>query len=270
MKLSLIISTYNSPEALRATLASVLRQAIYPREIIIADDGSDESTATVIKEFTSKSPVPLRHVWHENRGFRLAAIRNRAIAAATGDYIVQIDGDIILDPFFIADHIDSARNGHFVCGSRVQLGESLSKQITANPSLSPSPWTKGVVNHIQAMRSGFLSAVARHLCARKLTYSGCNMAFWRSDLLAVNGYDESYTGWGCEDSDLVARLLFHRITPLKASHCAICYHLWHPSPKKDDTFVRNNRLLEETRRNRHIRANEGLDKYLDEEVTIPH
>lgn len=96
------------------------------------------------------------------------------------------------------------------------------------------------------------------------------MAFWRSDLLAVNGYDESYTGWGCEDSDLVARLLFHRITPLKASHCAICYHLWHPSPKKDDTFVRNNRLLEETRRNRHIRANEGLDKYLDEEVTIPH
>lgn len=138
MKLSLIISTYNSPEALRVTLESVLRQAIYPREIIIADDGSDESTATVIKEFTSKSPVPLRHVWHENRGFRLAAIRNRAIAAATGDYIVQIDGDIILDPFFIADHIDSARNGHFVCGSRVQpanLCQSRSQPIPLSPLL---------------------------------------------------------------------------------------------------------------------------------------
>jgi hypothetical protein len=88
------------------------------------------------------------------------------------------------------------------------------------------------------------------------------MAFWRSDLLAVNGYDECYHGWGCEDHDLVARLMNHRILPIMARHLAVCYHLWHPSSKTDDSFKRNNEQLELTRRECLIRSNEGIDKYI--------
>lgn len=263
MKISLIISTYNSPRALRASLESVLTQTRLPDEVLIADDGSTDSTADVIADFARRARFPVKHVWQKNEGFRLATIRNKAISQACGDYILQIDGDILLHPRFIEDHALAARRGHFACGSRVLIDPALTEKIYVDPTIKISPASAGIHNRKNALRSPLLSKIVKLISGSKLKYRGCNMAFWKSDLVAVNGYDESYIGWGCEDHDLVARLINHRIFPLQLRHMAICYHLWHPSSKKNDTFERNNEILAETRRSRRIRSNNGLDKYLE-------
>lgn len=268
MLVSLIISTYNAPVALLRTLESVASQTEYPHEVIVADDGSAEDTAAVVRKFAESAPFTLRHVWHEDRGFRLGAIRNKAIAAAEGDYIVQIDGDILLHPRFVEDHRHYARKGAFACGSRVLLGERLTEDIFRDGIRGITPWTRDILNRKNALRSPMLAAAVGSIASGKLKYRGCNMAFWRDDLVAVNGYDENYSGWGCEDHDLVARLINNGVEFLPLRHVAVCYHMWHPSSKEAESFDRNNRLLAETRSSGRTRCDNGLDNYLQHPLTV--
>ena len=138
MTVSLIISTYNWPRALYLCLDSVMQQTVMPSEILIADDGSGMSTRDVVKHFENISPVPVRHIWHEDNGFRLAAIRNKAIAASKGKYIIQIDGDLILQRNFIQDHMLFAREGCFVTGSRGIITELLTRKVLSGEITSPN------------------------------------------------------------------------------------------------------------------------------------
>ena len=131
MKVSLIISTYNRPDALAVTLNSVLQQTRMPDEVIVGDDGSTQETAAVIASFVSRFSVPLIHVWHEDNGFRLAQIRNKSIAKATGDYIIQVDGDLVLHPCFVEDHVMTARPHAFVKGTRTRLTKRFSEVLCA-------------------------------------------------------------------------------------------------------------------------------------------
>ena len=144
MTVSLIISTYNWPRALYLCLDSVMQQTVMPSEILIADDGSGMSTRDVVKHFENISPVPVRHIWHEDNGFRLAAIRNKAIAASKGKYIIQIDGDLILQRNFIQDHMLFAREGCFVTGSRGIITELLTRKVLSGEITSLSPLMKGI------------------------------------------------------------------------------------------------------------------------------
>src|SRR3546814_319958 len=105
---SLIVSTYNWPEALTCCLNSIAAQTVLPTEIIIADDGSTEETKNATVDWSKRTHIPLIHVWHADQGFRLSEIRNKAIQRAAHPYIIQIDGDIILDSNFIEDHLKSA------------------------------------------------------------------------------------------------------------------------------------------------------------------
>ena len=107
-RVSLIVSTYNRPDALRVCLDSVKHQTILPYEVIIGDDGSRSETADTIKEISRNFPVPIKHVWHEDNGFRLAMMRNKSVAASSGDYIIEVDGDVFLHPKFIEDHLREA------------------------------------------------------------------------------------------------------------------------------------------------------------------
>ena len=118
---SLLISTYNWPDALELCLKSVLLQSTMPGEIIICDDGSTAETAKVVADFTKISPVPVVHVWQEDKSFRLAMIRNKGFVVATGRYIIQADGDLIFHQHFIRDHLRFAKPGYFTTGSRVLL-----------------------------------------------------------------------------------------------------------------------------------------------------
>jgi glycosyltransferase involved in cell wall biosynthesis len=200
-----------------------------PTEIVIADDGSTMETKRVVDHYATISTVPILHAWHEDNGFRLAAIRNRALQVSSSDYIIQIDGDLILHPYFVYDHIALASNNAFFTGTRVMLSEHDTIKILHEktskfvPSFSLKnirwPW----------LSSMYLKMQKGLHPSRSL---GANMSFWRADLLAINGYNEDFIGWGKEDNDIAARLinLGRTMKALRAS--AISYHLYHPEASR--------------------------------------
>lgn len=261
---SLIIATYNWPEALELCLKSVLQQTLLPDEVIIADDGSREETLNLVKSFQQNFPVPLRHIWHPDEGFRLAAIRNKGIAAASKDYIIQIDGDLILHPSFISDHMEMKKDGYFVAGSRVMLSEKISRKLISNHSIDLKIFgAQSLV--INGMRSRFLRQILadRYKVKGKHTYyvKGCNMAFFKKDLVRVNGYNEAFKGWGSEDREIAIRLINAGIKKQSIKMGAVCYHLYHKLTSKQNALL-NEELRDQAISQKLIKAEEGLDQYL--------
>ena len=158
MKVSLVITTYNRPDALRFVLQSITSQSVLPNEIIIADDGSKNSTKKCTDEFKKKSSIPLIHSWQEDKGFRVARSRNKAIAKSKFDYIILIDGDVVLHDKFIEDHLKHAQMGFFVQGSRVLLNERATKEVLSN-NFNFSFFSRGLKNRKNLIYSVFLSRI---------------------------------------------------------------------------------------------------------------
>lgn len=263
LRVSLIISTYNWKEALLLSVKSALKQSVLPDEIIIADDGSRDDTRLVVDSLKAVSSVPIVHIWHEDRGFRLTTIRNKAIAASAGDYIIQIDGDIILHRHFIKDHIETAQPGCFVCGSRVGLDKKSSAIIFKNQTFTYNPLTGGLKYLLNNLR---LAPLRRFLAPRygqkKLDrLRGCNMAFWKVDLLNVNGYNETLTSWGHEDAELAFRLLHAGIKKRFLKMGGIAYHLWHREASKEDE-AKYNEVINQVKLSKTVWCENGLNKYL--------
>lgn len=261
LSVSLIISTYNWSDALKVCLFSVLKQTRLPEEIIVADDGSTAETAKIIDSFRNKFYIPISHVWQEDLGFRLAAIRNKAIAKAKMEYIIQIDGDLYLDRNFVADHLNFAKLNSFVSGSRVMLGKSYSQEILDKAENSiPSVLHNDVSNRSNGFRLPVLSALSEKYRANDFLYiKGCNMAFFREDLIKVNGYDEQFIGWGREDNELAARLMNAGLEKRILKFAAIAYHLFHPVNRKDSMKEKDERL-QLIINHKHIRTTDGIEK----------
>lgn len=228
---SLCISIYNRPAALRLCLQSVMAQSVLPYEIIIGDDGSGHETKKLIEEFTMSSPIPVIHVWQPDEGFQLAKIRNKSFAKAAGDYIIQIDGDLILHPKFIEDHIRIAREGTFLCGTKCLLDKTCTDKMTGdNKYFFPSFFSKHLRHRYNAFRCRTLARINYFLQRGKSKYlyvKGANMAFWKKDIIRVNGYNEIFKGWGKEDNELAARLCNAGVKLRFIRFAAITYHLHH-------------------------------------------
>lgn len=259
MTVSLIISTYNWPRALYLCLDSVMQQTVMPTEILIADDGSGISTRDVVKHFENISPVPVHHIWHEDRGFRLAAIRNKAIAASSGEYVIQIDGDLILHRHFIQDHIIFARKGCFVTGSRGIITEMLTQKVLNGEITSLSPLMKGISSSNNAVRSPIASLLYLTFGPTR-SPRGCNMAFWREDLIRVNGYDERFNGWGYEDAEICIRLKNCGIKQRCMKFRGIVFHLHHNLAERSGSDLNEQRYLE-TIRDHRLRCEQGIDQH---------
>lgn len=262
MKTSLIISTYNWPEALAVCLDSVRKQSSLPDEIIIADDGSSEETSLLVKAYAESCPVPIKYVWQEDQGFRLAKIRNKAIAEASGDFIIQIDGDVFLHNNFIEDFVTIARPGSCILGSRVSLGEKLSfKILKSSVAKRIFPWTLGI--HRKPVRALYLKLGRLISFKYRLDESkgfGCAMGFYRNDFIAVNGYDERFEGWGCEDRDLLLRLLNNNVHNHKLLFTGIVFHLWHKEASRIN-HLKNKELCYNANKGK-IKAQIGISQYL--------
>jgi len=261
MKITLIVSTYNWPAALDLCLQSVFQQSRLPDEIIIADDGSDNDTKELINNFQSKTHIVLKHVWHADEGFQLSAIRNKAILIASCEYIIQIDGDLILHAEFIKDHLSIATRNKFVSGSRLLLPSKLTVKLLHEREI-PSNHTLLLAgnNRLNGIRIPLLTRHLSSIYKRRKPYyvKGCNMAFWRNDLLKVNGYNEEISGWGKEDSELAIRLINSGISRLFLKFGGIAYHLFHPEASKHREGL-NNAILNETLFTRKVRCEKGID-----------
>lgn len=260
MTVSLIISTYNWPRALYLCLDSVMQQTVMPTEILIADDGSGIATRDVVRHFEALSPVPVRHIWHEDKGFRLAAIRNKAIAASRCDYIVQIDGDLILQRDFIRDHRIFAQPGCYVTGSRGIITEMLTQKVLSGEITSLTPLMKGVRNSNNVVRIPLMAFLYRTLGPTRFV-KGCNMAFWRKDLIRVNGYDESFCGWGREDTELAVRLDNSGVRQRCMKFCGVVFHLYHGKCDRD-RLSENEERYQQTIREHRTCCIAGLDRHL--------
>lgn len=228
MKLSLIVSTYNWPGALRLCLMSVARQTLMPYEVIVADDGSGEETRRLIDEMRAVLPCTLKHAWQADEGFRLAESRNNALRQCEGDYVVFVDGDIILERHFVADHAAMAERGYFVVGSRSRIGERLTAELIERRSVKVSWLSRGVGQRLNAMYLPFLRRFTEGYKKRNRLYGrGCNMAAFMDDVRAVNGFDSALKGYGYEDTDFIARLVNLGLGRKFAKFRAIEFHLYH-------------------------------------------
>lgn len=255
---SLIITTFNWKEALELSVRSVFKQTRLPSEIIIADDGSDNDTRQLIKSLQEGAPVPVVHSWQPDRGFRLSRSRNKALSIARGDYIVLIDGDIVIEKNFIADHIKAAREGYFIQGSRVLLNADSTKVALEKKELTLCLTDPGVENRKNCIRSNLLSKLFSFSSTRLTGIKTCNFAFWRKHAETVNGFNEDFVGWGREDSEFSARMLNYGLKRKNLKFKAVTYHLYHKINSRKHIEM-NDKILEDTLKNHLVWCKNGLN-----------
>ena len=263
--ISVIVATYNRPDALDAVLRSLAGQGDADFEVLVADDGSRPATAAVVDAWKGRVGRRLVHVWHPDEGFRLAEIRNRAILAAAGEYCIFLDGDCLARPNFVSIHRALAERGWFVTGNRVLLSRELSRRILSE-QLKAERWN---VSYWLAQRLARKINRAAPLFAlplgplRKLHTRawrgarGANIGIWRSDLIAVDGFDSGFSGWGREDSDLFVRLIRAGVRRKDGRWGTGVLHLWHPEADRV-RLAENERRLDEALSGNRIRSTKGL------------
>lgn len=236
---TLVIATYNWAEALQCNLLSVSKQRILPTEVIIADDGSDGRTQAMVSTMREKFPVPLVHVWQEDLGFRKSRILNMAVERSSGAYLIQVDGDVLLHPSFVADHLAAAERGAFVRGSRARLTAGKTEQLLENPDTDVRYYSTGVYNRLNAIRLPVFRSLGRRKEMKSTNVRGSNLAFWRDDFLRVNGYNNDLNGWGHEDEELAARFINNNIVKKIVKLSAVQYHLHHQElPRSNEPLHR--------------------------------
>ncbi len=247
--ISIIVTTYNRPDALDAVLRGLARQSDKDFEVIVADDGSGPDTAATLRAWQYSMPQALRHIWQEHRGFRAAEIRNRAILASRGAYCIFLDGDCIPRRDFVQEHRELAEPGWFVVGNRVLMSRRLTDRVLQQ-SLEPELWTlsdacrarlHGDINRIAPLLQASLGPVRKIRPQYWWGARSCNLAVWRTDLDRVDGFDGNYVGWGLEDSDLLIRLLRAGANRKDGRFSTGVLHLWHPLA--DPSLLSANQIL---------------------------
>ncbi|MBP6999992.1 glycosyltransferase [Amaricoccus sp.] len=238
MKSELIVSTYENPGALALSLASAARQRVRPDGIAIADDGSGEATRAVVEAFAAASPVPVRHVWQEDEGFRKAAILNRAIATSAADFLIFIDGDMLIHPGFVARHLELARPESWASGSLIRLDAEATASVTEADVASGRVFEMGWLREHRAIdRVGtWLKAMPfpRPVMAAldvaspvQRAWGGGNASAFRAAILRVNGFDETMR-WGGGDKEMGVRLTNAGVRGRHLRFTAPLVHLDHP------------------------------------------
>jgi glycosyltransferase involved in cell wall biosynthesis len=268
IRISVAVITYNWPEALELVLQALAKQTELPFEIIVTDDGSRSTTRDLIRRMARNYPVRLVHLWQPDDGARMSRARNRAIAAAQGDYLILLDGDMVVDPNFIADHRAFARKGCFAQGSRVLTDAKLTRHMLHKGQLRPGFFRRGVERRRHTVRLPALASLFAMPSTRQRGIKSCNMAFWRDDLLRINGFNESMTGWGREDTELAVRAFHAGLLRRDLRLSALATHLYHHT-RKHIVDNPNDRILEDTRARRLTRCEQGLDQHLEEFVVPP-
>lgn len=260
LRSTLVVTTYEWPAALDLTLKSIARQSIAPGEVIVADDGSGQDTARVVERWRGQIGAPLVHLWQAHEGFRLARSRNRAIAAANGEYIIIVDGDMVLHKHFVADHLSAARRGSFIQGVRLLTEADTAERMLRDGSMDLSFFSQGIRRRRHAVRSLLLSRMLFWRRVGQNAIRGCNQAYWKSDLLHVNGFNEAFVGWGREDNEIAARLYNVGVRRRNLKFQALAIHLHHP-PRQPQGANPNDAILHQAIERCETWCRLGLDRH---------
>jgi glycosyltransferase involved in cell wall biosynthesis len=261
IKCSLVTPTYNWPESLELLLLSIKNQTVLPDEVIIADDGSKEETKNLIATFQKNFPVPLHHIWHPDNGNQKPKIMNKAIATAKYDYIIEVDGDIIMQKDFVKDHLNNIQKGLYLFGSRVNLKQSILKRIFEKKIINFNFFAKGIKNRTRTIRLPFFMRFEKNHTTRSRKLRGCNMSFWKGDFIKINGFNEALVGWGIDDSEMTQRLHNIGIEGKRLKQCAITYHIYHQEQSKKDYGI-NDAIEKETTKKKLTFIEKGINQYL--------
>jgi glycosyltransferase involved in cell wall biosynthesis len=266
MKVSVIVTTYNRPDALRRVLDGLIGQILLPGEVIIADDGSTKDTQVMLAPYLKHQQVDIKHAWQADKGFRAARARNKAILKATGDYLILLDGDCIPESHFIEDHLSLAEKGCFFQGKRVLINEELSADfsfddIRSKIRLVQYAFQGRISNSHHIFRLPFLT---RYETKKLSGIRSCNFGVFREDIFAVKGFNQEFEGWGREDSELVVRLFKYGLKRIEHPFKAIVYHLWHHENTRNG-IDQNDKILENTMASDASFCNKGLKEFSSKE-----
>ena len=262
MRVGLVMVTYERPDSLERALGSVMRQQRLPDELIVADDGSGPAATSVVERFAATAPFPVRHVRQEHVGFRAGRMRNAAIASCNCEYVLLVDGDMLLHRAFIADHVRAARPGFWTQGVRIPLDAAATRRVLQTGH-APPVWARGVDlrRRAYALHAPTFGPALRGAANAFVAVKSCNQGFWRADLLRVNGFDEELTGWGSEDKELCARLTNAGVRRQTLVFTAIAWHLEH-RPASRASARANRERWRETVRSGRVRCTRGIDQHL--------
>jgi GT2 family glycosyltransferase len=258
--LALVVNTFNQPDYLLRLLKALSRQTRLPQEVVLADDGSDDQTRTVFEGWAAQQAFTCSRVWQEHAGFRRARILNLAIAQAASAYLVFLDGDTVAHPAFVADHLKLARPGTFVQGHRALI-EQVGAGFFGLGEFTADRRKALLRRQLRGLKHAYRwpKAICRYRSGLR-GIRGCNLAIWRDDLIRVNGYNEAFTGWGREDSELAVRLMNAGVRRLDVRGRALCYHLWHP-PASRANLLANDQLLEAAMAQKAVWCESGLSAH---------
>lgn len=267
MRTELVISTFQKSDYLQFSLNSLVDQTYLPDSICVADDGSDARTKKVIDDFQFLHPeLTVRHVWHENHGFRKTKILNDAVRTSNADYMIFTDDDCVMHPTFIQRHINLAALGKFVTGSVIRLEQSFTDRVLKSGKFSwndngkPLGWKpRSVSEALKAMPFTFrVMAAFDFLSPVRCSWAGGNASTYKKYIIKVNGFDETMY-YGAEDKEFGARLINLGLKGRHLRYTAPLYHLEHSRGYVDDEQVEKNRvILNTTRSSGKIRAESGI------------
>lgn len=270
MLISVIVSTYNWPEALNLCLSSLLAQEDRYFEIVIADDGSNKDTKDLIDAYIAQSgDIKIYHAYQEDHGFRLSAIRNKATLASNGGYLIFLDGDCAVRPSFIKNHRKLMQHGHFVAGNRVLISEQFTCTIF-NKKIGFYNngllyffirWLQRDINRLIPLITLPLGCLRTLQTDKWCKVLGCNIGVYKNDVLLVNGFDEIYYGWGYEDSDFAIRLINAGIKRKEGRFCVPVLHLWHTINTRHKKDVNYQRMIGRSKDKSFIKAEQGISQY---------
>ncbi|WP_416306872.1 glycosyltransferase family 2 protein [Neptunicella sp. SCSIO 80796] len=260
MKISVIFTTYNSPDWLEKVLWGFHYQSYSEFEIIVADDGSGNDTRQRINQMRLTTGREIIHVWQPDEGFQKTRILNKAIQASSGDYLLFTDGDCIPRHDFVEVHVKQAQKGYFLSGGYFKLPMNISlaidKHAISSGVVFEPDWLleRGLKKSHKLMKltaTGWQQQWLNRLTPANASWNGHNASGWRSDIIAANGFDERMQ-YGGEDRELGERLFNAGLQSKQIRYSAICLHLDHARSYVTPEMLRYNREIRQYTRQQHL------------------
>ncbi len=272
MQISIIISTYNEPEWLEKVIWGYEQQSFKDFELLIADDGSDERTKAVVEKYINKTFFPIKHIWHEDYGFKKCTILNKALAKTSTDYILFSDGDCIPRRDFVKTHVSLAEKGYFLSGGAIRMPMPLSQSITRDDIIAQRCFDKNWLEanglpkkffkNLKLTQSPTLANILNKITPTKSTWNGGNASGWKSDFININGFNEDLK-YGGEDREFGERLFNLGLKSKQIRYSAICVHLEHNRYYKNESEIKKNKYIRKKVVNKGIViTHNGINKYL--------